>query len=338
METLVFNLDSRSRNINLYPSNSEFRYSFSDYGPILKNVIELKISSIEFPNTSHTMNSEKYDNCSMTINNEKKTIPNGNYNSNDLMKQIENILPENCTAVVNLQSALITIKNDGDTNIELVFGNSTDYFSLGQLLGFKKLNYIINANDKIESECVINSIGDQYYFLKLNDYGKVNMNGRKYMAKILMLTPKYEMTYESQHTFVSKDYKFKQPTNINHLDICIHDYLGNTVELNGCEWSFTLEVNIINNSVLKKYHELSFYSGELLELMLHDNMLEFYDRENKESEESKTLFNNSKVNNPMLMQMNNNNVELQQKLMSNVNMKNVKGNLNDDSFSKFSYD
>ena len=153
-----------------------------------------------------------------------------------------------------------------------------------------------------------------------------------------MRTPKYEMVYEGQHKFVSKTHRCIQPCDISYLDIEVCDYLGKGVSTNGVQISFTLEVTVINNSLLKKYHELSFYSGDLLELMLHDNMLEYYDRENKEKDKQKTLFNDSKVNNPMLMQMNNNNVQFQQKLMANVNMKDVHGNLNDDNFTKFNYD
>lgn len=320
METLIFNIDSRSRDTTSYPTNSKFKYDLSEKGSSkVKNVVEMKISSIEFPNTSHFFNST-YGNTSFKIDGTSYTIDDGNYNSDDIVTAINDKMPSGVEFTLNKNTGKLTITTN--TSREFDFSNSTDYHSLGFLLGFKENTYTINGT-KV-SENIPNVIGENYFFLKLNDYGYIENNGKKYMLKLIMISPKYEMTFESRRNYVTKTYKFKQPTDINTLDIEIVDYLNNNVSLNGVQFSFTLELTVVNNNLLKKYHELSFHSGELLELMLHDNMLEFYNRENEESKkEKKKLFLSNNVGNQLLNDMNQMNLKKQNDLSSRNNLKSL---------------
>jgi hypothetical protein len=336
METFIYNIDSRTRNTTLYPNNSKFKYDFAtnNNSGKLKNVIELKISSIEFPNTSHFFNAATYGNTTFTIDGTTITIADGNYNSDDLMTAINDALPSGDSIALDKNTGKVTITTGSSKDFD--FSNTTDYYSLGFLLGFKNNTYTINTTQ--ESENLPNCIGEQYFLLKINDYGYIENNGKKYMSKIIMTSPKYEMTFDSRNSYVTKTYKFHQPTDIRTLDIEIVDYLGNNISLNGAQFSFTLEATVVHNSLLKKYHELSFHSGELLELMLHDNMLEFYDRENKDSKNQNNFFDHSTVNNPLLSQMNSNNIQYQRKLSSNVNMNNVQGIINNSNFTNFNDD
>lgn len=302
MDTFIFNIDSRNRDLTKYNLDSEFEYDFttSNNGK-LKNVVEINVSSIELPNTSHFFNSTK-DNTSFVIDDTTILIEDGNYNSDDIVSAINNkILDAAITTVefsVNHITGNIIITVTADHIFD--FTNTTDYKSLGESLGFIDSIFTITAADvEKKSDEVPNVIGEHYYLLQINDYGHINHNDKKYMSKIMLLNPKYEMTFDSKSRFVTKSYKFKQPTNIDKLEIKIVDYLNNVIDLKGVQFSFTIEFKVINNNVLKKYHELSFLSGDLLELMLHDNMLEFYDRENnnKNLKIGKTLMDNmQKIN------------------------------------------
>ena len=196
---------------------------------------------------------------------------------------------------------------------------------------FQRKEYTFEGN--IESDFIPNVVGENYFFLKINDLGHVVNRGKRYMSKVIMIAPKYEMTYESRRTFVTKTYKFRQPTNISNLNIEVVDYLDNLIDFNGISFSFTIEFTMVNNNLLKKYHELSFLSGELLEIILHDNMLEYYDRENNEKDvpAPKKIFKYNNVGNNLLVGMKEINIQDNKDL-------NLKNNVKDVTGFSFNYD
>ena len=55
--------------------------------------------------------------------------------------------------------------------------------------------------------------------------------------------------------FINKEFRFRQPTNIQRLNIELIDYLGNTIDLNGFDWSFTLELKELLNTESKETTE-----------------------------------------------------------------------------------
>ena len=318
METYIFNIDSRNRDLTKFSRNSEFEYDFlTSQNGKLKNVVEINISSIELPNTSHYFNTT-HDNVSFTVDDISITIADGNYNSDEIITAINNeILSASITTIefsVDNNTGKVTITVTDDHIFD--FTNSTDYSSLGELLGFEDLLFELTAiEESKESINIPNVIGEHYYLLEINDYGHINHNDKKYMSKIVLLNPKYEMTFDSRTRFVSKADKFRQIIDINKLEIKLVDYLNNNIDLHGVQFSFTVEFKVIHNNILKKYHELSFLSGDLLELMLHDNMLEYYNRENKNTtiNVGKTLLNN-------MQQININ----EQKKITDVNIDDIK--------------
>lgn len=325
MNTHIFNIDSRNRDKTQYENDSEFEYILSDnQSGKIKNVVEIKISSIELPNVSHFFNKDAYGNTTFDIytGSDKVTItvPNGNYNSDEIISTINDLIEDAGIATVefsvNNNTGKVTITVTATHTFD--FSNTTDYRSLGEALGFEDSIFEIEKEDDESfntkvSENIPNVIGEHYYLLQVNDYGHIKNLDKRYMSKIVLLRPKYEMTFDSRTRFVTKAYKFKQPTNIDKLNIKLVDYLGNDIHLNGVQFSFTIELTVIHNSLLKKYHELSHYSGDLLEIMLHDNMLEFYNRENNNSKQKigNTLMNNmhSINNNNETTALNKNNLD-----------------------------
>jgi hypothetical protein len=114
------------------------------------------------------------------------------------------------------------------------------------------------------SESQMDVIGDNYVFLKVNDYGKIynfinsdnikiNEQMDTYLGKIIFTVNKAEKNFDNQN-FITKMCIFKQPRDINKFDIELIDPLGNTVDLIGMDFSFTLELGIIYDSnVYNKY-------------------------------------------------------------------------------------
>ena len=132
------------------------------------------------------------------------------------------------------------------------------YPTLGFYLGYR-LNEYTSINDQtdqvIYAEKIFDTTGDDYIFIKINNWGHFDFFGQRLFGKILMTSglgnPKLE-------DYISKEYKFKQPTNIQRLDIELIDYLGNSIDMNGFDFSFTLELKQVTNSELKNDFEQKY--------------------------------------------------------------------------------
>jgi hypothetical protein len=105
-----------------------------------------------------------------------------------------------------------------------------------------------NTERSIRATKSFSTTGEDYMFLRINDWGYLDFFSKKMFAKILLTTglgnPKID-------DYVNKEYRFRQPVDINKIDIELVDYLGNTVSLGGYDWSFTLELKQIVNSCEK---------------------------------------------------------------------------------------
>ena len=147
-------------------------------------------------------------------------------------------------------------------NIESTFNNDNifdikkmRYPTLGFYLGFRNNDYIStyeNINQTVYAEKIFDTTGDDYVFIKINDWGHFDFFGQRVLGKILMTSSLGQPKLED---YISKEYKFKQPVNIQRLDIEIIDYLGNAIDLNGFDFSFTLELKQITHSELKNDFE-----------------------------------------------------------------------------------
>lgn len=130
------------------------------------------------------------------------------------------------------------------------------YPPVGYYLGFrpnitKTVNQFTFKGSVDNTERIMNATkifdttGDDYMFLRINDWGYIDFFGKKMFAKVLLTTglgnPKID-------DYVNKEYRFRQPIDVNKLDIELVDYLGNTIDLGGFDWSFTLELKQIVNS------------------------------------------------------------------------------------------
>ena len=100
----------------------------------------------------------------------------------------------------------------------------------------------------IKATKVFDTIGNDYLFLRINDWGYIDFFSKKLFAKVLLIN---EFGKPNIDDYVNKEYRFRQPIDINKLDIELVDYLGNTIDLGGFDWSFTLEFKQVVNSMDK---------------------------------------------------------------------------------------
>jgi hypothetical protein len=302
MNNYSLNIDSRFRDKSIYTSASEFVYNIPE-NIDSKNVIKMQISSIEFPNTSYVFNSAHSTNY-FKINDTTYIIDEGNYNTDDLMTSINNLIPAGITFSMGVQSGKISVDASAfGIPIKLEFPRIDEYKSLGQLCGFTEESY--EFSDVITGENIPSVVGESYYFMKVNDIGSIYNKNFKYISKIVVSSPVFEHSYDSRRRFVNKTVHLNQPTKIGKLEISLHDYNNNLLDLNGIDFSFTLELTTINNLVLKKFKELTFFSEELLDIILREKMLEYFAKETEKDkvDDDKLVFKNSDISNTSLLEM-----------------------------------
>jgi hypothetical protein len=253
-----------------------------------KNVIEMKILSLELPNTiyflSDTRNNDKIQ-IGATIYN----IPDGSYSKFSLIDYL-NTLVSNVIFAYSISTDKVTITNNTGGNIVFTFtASGTDFQSLGQLLGFTTTPITINAAASSTATNVMTNPQQSYIFLRINDFGNIVNKNRRYVGKIILdniISLSNEKTgsvniniLSNQFKLITNTIKFDQPTDINQLSISLEDEYGNIINLNNGEWSFTLETTVITNTILKNYNEIRFYNDEVMERILKAKMLSYYEKQ-----------------------------------------------------------
>lgn len=277
MDTLIFNVDSRFRNTSLYTQSSNFIY---DLPYDIKNIIGVKISSIEFENNSYLIDSS-IGNNTITIDSETITLDSASYTAETLVVELKSIISSisainHIKTTIDTNTGKIKFESSTATNFTLTLDTITNYKSLGQILGFSNTSY--TGSSSYTGDNVVSVLSHNYYFLKINDLGQVFNGNRKYICKMLVTTNKFEANFDGQDSYVTKDVILNQPINLRRLDIKIEDLYGTIVTMNGGELSFTIELKVIRNSTLKKFKNLTFHSPELKKLILYDKMLEYFDK------------------------------------------------------------
>ncbi len=125
-----------------------------------------------------------------------------------------------------------------------------EYNSVGHYMGFRPDMFkttdkflksdVLDVTDRIiRAEKTFDTAGENYIFIKINDWGYIDFFGERMMAKILLTSglgnPKLD-------AFVNQGYRFRQPINISKFDIELVDYLGNTLDLNGFDISCSIKL------------------------------------------------------------------------------------------------
>ena len=285
MDNIIINIDSRFRNKQIYNNAGKFTYQL---GEKIKNCKYIRLSSFEFPNLYFTF-TEKKNNISFKLTSNDKEyiviIDDGFYASDSILVEIQtqfnkaNLYMETEFKIsFNYNNGFCSIENDKQFSID--FSNQLSrYHSLGHQLGFRQDTYIGiprveggSAVFSITTEAQLDTIGDQYVFLKLNDYGVIyhdyediltkDSSGEiiareKYVgdknnfAKIIMTKNKAEQVFDDGSNFLTKSYIFRQPIDLDRFNISLSDPYGNIIEMVHMDFSFTLEVGVVYDSSLQ---------------------------------------------------------------------------------------
>ena len=288
METKFFNIDSKDRNTTHYTKSNDFTYSETSSGNgtpfIEKNVVEISLIDITVPNTSHYITSARGNNT-FTYGAFTKTVADGSYTRTELISKV-NTLTASDEFSLSATTGKVTFTHD---SANIVFPANTvnsNYEALGTILGF---DTGVTYSSTTEAPNALKNAQENYYFLKINDIGNITYKNKRYFTKLYVdyntrVVNNDEINRGAPIKHIPTTVIFKQPTNINGLKISIRDKFDNLIDLNGSDYSFTLEVKLISNSILKKYNEMFTYSNDVMQRMLNAKMLTWYEKNLKEGD------------------------------------------------------
>jgi hypothetical protein len=189
-----------------------------------------------------------------------------NYNSINVFNKIIMLYskdintPPNSSFSSTFDTAVFNTNNiDTSKTITIQFNieNITQktYPTLGYYLGFRKNSYDCIMGKPVIAEEYSNFTTENYIFIKINDWGYVDIFNNKVFTKILLNSNIGDVLLNE---FNTKEYIIKQPINIQTLNIELIDYLGNTISTGGKDFSFTLQLSQILNSDNKRDIEYNF--------------------------------------------------------------------------------
>ena len=250
------------------PTDFIFRLPLS-----IKNVISVRVSSIELPNSFYTF-SKTRGNTSFFLTypsggvTKEIIIDDGNWDSTpsgdtSLIQEIKTKINlafaiNSIVLSVNVPNGKVTITSTNNFDIsfkEGEFSNRVKDFGLGYNLGFTNASGIYAGQNNYTASDILNTIDTNYVFMNLHPDWKIvyhlNPDRTEFwsFAKIIIDQPKFAVCYDNPSS-LAKEYFFKSPTDISSIPVQITDPYGQILDLNGTDFSFSLEVKEVLDSSL----------------------------------------------------------------------------------------
>ena len=241
----------------------------------LKNVISMKMSSMEIANIQHVIsetlgtNGFKVTKTPSSGSSVTATIkvPSGNYDTTTLESTLIGVSTDvntlayaGCSISINSNTMRATISgsSNGD-RLELDFQNlvhqnAPPMKTLGWALGFRKRHY--KGQQSYTGEGTIDLAGCKYIFLCINDFKNTTQDVctilyensflRKHiLARIPMREGKGAVLFDDPSDKITKKRHYFGPVNIDKLHIQLIDEYGMEIDMNYNDYSFALEFDIL---------------------------------------------------------------------------------------------
>ena len=277
-QLLNLNINSYFRNNYYQSSPTDFLYNL----PVeIKNVLSIRLVSIEIPNSWYIFSSKKKNNTfyvSIHDKNKKSNkeylieIPDGNYD----FENLENYLNSNYFYESGIDHPLAKIKfsinphslkstfevlddeiKDDNYTINLKFSsdiNQNIINTAGWILGFRVANYL--SIDKVTSEGLFDAGGDRYVYLSITDFQynnntsnivcfDKNILNEDVIAKIPMENGKLSLVINDNYNNLAKIRRYNGPINLSKIQIKLLDQFGYIIDLNNMDFSMTLELELL---------------------------------------------------------------------------------------------
>lgn len=283
----VVNVDSRFRDQPWASDAADFYFSL--LSPV-RNVLRVRVTSVEFPN-NYKFFTEGRRNVTLrllwlsggltgTTLSVDVMIDNGNYTAGDMVDALTDAIatsgfPYPMTVAFSEVTGRFTFDTSGGTakfGIEPAGGGWTDRdfdYGLAYYLGFSRARVHRSAARtdasgwRLESDQCANFAGDNYLFLRVNDYACVRQTLNTYqdvagvrkqdqsdftaLAKLVLREPKNYMTFDDYASQHAKEVVFPAPVDLSRLRVQILDVYGEVIDMCSMQFSFSLEVLEVRN-------------------------------------------------------------------------------------------
>lgn len=265
-----FSIDSKFRSIKdpqkqTIQTPTDFTFTFPDK---IKNVISMRASGIEIPNSYYVFTTAKNNTYfSITVGSSPAvviTLPDGNYEDPYAFADVIQTLliasfpTTGFLVTLGDYTAKLTITNSTSTVFSLDFttpltATQTYDNGIGFNMGFRNATY--TSQFSYTGEAIVDTIGPNYIFLSLGTEYPVlkhfyNNTFVPAFAKVLVNVAKNAILTDNGSNMITKEYTFPQPKDLTHVHIKVLDAYNEVVDIQGLNFSFSLEVVEVVNHAL----------------------------------------------------------------------------------------
>ena len=124
-------------------------------------------------------------------------------------------------------------------------------FGLGYNLGFCKHFYCVESQHSVTGESLINTSGDTYFLLGIDDYytveHKTSDDYIQCLAKILIKRDCNGIIFDDGYTVLSNDIIFPRPVDLKQARVRLLDMYGTPIDLHCMNFSISLEITEVMN-------------------------------------------------------------------------------------------
>jgi hypothetical protein len=276
-QLINLNLNSCFRH-NYYASNPcDFQYFIPTE---IKNVLSLRLASIEIPNAWYLFSNLRKNNTFNIVVEYCETkvytivIPDGNYDSDSLQNYLNTTYFYEAEKDNNLKYIKFSIDPYSfKTTFELTLNHPSSFSyslqfvddinqnimnTMGWTLGFRLGSYL-DISGIITSEGLFDAGGDRYIYMAITDYQYNNnisnivgfdrsMLSEDIIAKIPIVNGKLSLLIDENNNPLAKSRKYNGPVNLSKMHIKILDKFGKVIDFNNMDYSFTLELEVLYES------------------------------------------------------------------------------------------
>jgi hypothetical protein len=249
MSSIQIHLNSEDC-IRYYGSTSYCEYSLPFFSVPSTSTLIASVVHASIPYSFYNVNSNNNTLC-YSINTTVITtviLTPGNYTASSLLSHLQSILPTSFTITYSSTQNKFTFTNP---NIfQFYYNKLLGYSSCFGLLGFSSIQQISTGNVSIwtlTSDTIINLAPVRciciYTTLHTGSIASILPNNQNILCSIPVLTAPFSMIgYRN-----SSGYKSDLNTsNFNSITLKLTDQAGNLINLNGCHWSLTLQLDVID--------------------------------------------------------------------------------------------
>ena len=247
---VTVHVDSRDRDYDAHPSSSEFVVKLPE---VLKNVGSAVLVTAELP-LSYYVFSAARGNTSLKVGVDGTwktvTIPDGNYTTAAMAAALKTALDEAFGAVFTVTFDPVTMKctiaTTGTVGVDATAATKRSDWGLGYYLGFPR-GVVRTGTDAVTGTAVATMNPENYLLIdieELNNLGQTALyaaggSDRRTFAKIPLNGDSYQYNfYDKAVTYVEQ----RPPlARLDKLRVSVRFHDGSLVDLNGAEWSMSLE-------------------------------------------------------------------------------------------------